>query len=344
MRDGGKTHDLLAGDGAERGLIPFIEATAPLALLTQLPQQLQAILAAGVRHHGRLALSVGEQLSRRWLARCETPYRDDVFAVAERIGMPGGALLNLSYEWSCTTGVAADPSGVGNRMLRTLDWPMPEIGRHVAIARHDTPHGAYVNVTWPGFVGVLTAMAPGRFSAAINQPPMRRHSPVFGIDWLVNRRRVWRSSAQPPSHLLRRVFETCATYADARAMLRDEPLCIPAFFTLSGVGAGEGCVVERLEDRAVVHDGETCMANHFLGFSVPSRLRGDASEPRRAQMQSRQRSAGDDFGWVVPPILNKTTRLSVIANAARGALKVQGWEGASPVTQVFDLPVTTRAA
>lgn len=122
-------------------------------------------------------------------------------------------------------------------------------------------------------------------------------------------------------------------------MLRDEPLCIPAFFTLSGVDSAEGCVIERLEDRAAVHEGETCMANHYIDFTLPSRSRGDASEPRLKQMQHLQRSAGDDFGWLTPPILNKLTRLAVIANAARGTLKVQGWEGMTPVTDVFDLPV-----
>ena len=42
------------------------------------------------------------------------------------------------------------------------------------VARHESPAGSWLNVTWPGFVGVLTGMAPGRFSIAYNQAPIRR--------------------------------------------------------------------------------------------------------------------------------------------------------------------------
>ena len=51
--------------------------------------------------------------------------------------------------------------------------------------------------------------------------------------------------------------------------------------------------------------------------------------------------APGDFSWVRPPILNQTTRLAVIANAARGMLSVQGFEASGgkvgPATAVFQL-------
>jgi hypothetical protein len=39
------------------------------------------------------------------------------------------------------------------------------------VARHQAEAGRFLNVTWPGYAGVTTAMAPGRFSAALNQAP-----------------------------------------------------------------------------------------------------------------------------------------------------------------------------
>ena len=65
------------------------------------------------------------------------------------------------------------------------------------------------------------------------------------VDWAIGRARLWRSDASPPSHLLRLVCETCATYPDAKRLLSEAPLSLPAFFIVAGATPGEGCVIER---------------------------------------------------------------------------------------------------
>jgi hypothetical protein len=319
--------------------IPLFDVceAGPLALLDKAPDRLTAIVAEGRKQYGGLALRMGDRASWQWLTRNGNPYRDEIAAVAAHVSVPGAYLLNLSYEWTCTSGVGRDPRGEGNRMLRTLDWPMNGLGRIVVVARQRGDAGPYYNVTWPGFVGVLTAMAPGRFSAAINQPPMRRFSGSCWFDWLINRTGTWRKSALPPSHLLRRVFDECRTYGEAREMLAETPLCLPAFFSLSGADRDEGCVIERLEHRAAVHETPASIANHWLGFDVPGRDRGTDSGGRRNLMETVRDRVGDDFSWVRPPILNDNTRLAVIANAARCTLMVRGWETEGPATRVFSL-------
>lgn len=324
------------GDPACLPRIPLINAATPLDLLEH-AAHLTDILAEGHRHYGRTLLSIGDRVSRAWLDRCDTPYKADVLAVAERLNVPGAVLLNLSYEWSCTTGVAPDPSRQGNRMLRTLDWPMPGLGRNIVVARHEARPGPYYNVTWPGFVGVLTAMAPGRFSAAINQPPMRRMTPLMPVDWMISRAGLWRNRAAPPSHVLRRMFEACRTYGEAKRLLTGTPLCLPAFFSLSGTAPGEGCTIERTEITAFVHDSPASIANHWIGIDRRGHDRGDDSPGRRALMDRLRDGPGDDFAWLIPPIRNRKTRLAVVANAARGLLTVQGWEADGPATDVFRL-------
>ena len=65
--------------------------------------------------------------------------------------------------------------------VRTLDWPFKGLGRHIAVARmRGAGGGDFFSVTWPGYVGALTAMAPGRFAACINQAPMWRRSGIAG--------------------------------------------------------------------------------------------------------------------------------------------------------------------
>jgi len=174
------------------------------------------------------ALAFMDGVSPRWLDRSNNPYRGEIDEIAALLGKPGAYALNASYEWACTSGVGPDPEG-GVRLMRVLDWRLAGLGRNLIAAWQRGPAGEFINLTWPGYVGVITAAAPGRFAVAINQPPMMRWGATPPIDWLIGRAQVWRSRALPPSHLLRLVCESCATYKDAKQCLAEMPLCLPAF-------------------------------------------------------------------------------------------------------------------
>lgn len=320
--------------------IPVIDTgtAGPLALTEAAPERFDLIVANAVAHYGEAALRHGDRLSRRWLERSGNPYLGEIDRVAARLGRPGAYLLNLSYEWTCTAGVGADPDGAGMRLIRTLDWPLDGLGRAVVAARRAGPAGRYIDVTWPGYSGVVTALAPGRFAAAVNQPPMRRFSPVPALDWMIERTRLWRERALPPAHLLRRVFDSCASYAEAKWALVETRVCLPVFYTLAGTGAGEGCVIERTESAAWVREAPASIANHWVAAPFVGRPRGVDSEGRLRQMEAcRDDARGDDFSWVRPPILNATTRIAAAVNAASGRLLAQGFESDGPATAVLRL-------
>lgn len=329
--------DVVADPTAPLPAIPFIDATAGgrPALIAAAPTRLAAIVDAGTRRYGTMALAVGDRISRAWLARAGNPYLIEIDGIARAIGRPGAHLLNLSYEWTCTSAVGAAPNEPGARLVRTLDWPLDGLGRNVVVAEIAASAGRYLDVTWPGFVGVATAMAPGRFAVALNQAPMRRLTPSCWFDWAVARLRTLRSRGWPPSHLLRHVLDTCRTYGEARAALTSAPLCLPAFFSLAGVGVEEACVIERTEADFRVREGPAAAANHWAAFDRPQRARGVDSVGRQRQMEAWHSRAGHDFAWVAPPILNPTTRLAVVADPATGRLSVIGYERDGPATQPF---------
>lgn len=321
--------------------VPLIElgAHGAEALLDAAPARAEALRRIGERHYSRLGLRLGDAVGRAWLRRSANPYLAEIEAVAARLGVPGGVALNLSYEWACTGLVGPDPGGSGARLLRVLDWKLEGLGENVVVARAAGPAGAYYNVTWPGAVGVLTAMAPQRFSAAIHQAPMRRHGLGFLGDWAVNRARVWRSRALPPAHLLRLVCETCPDYATARERLIQTPLALPVIFILAGAVAQDSCIIERTEDRAAVHDGPGSWANHWQAgdFGPGWSERGHDNPGRCAGLTQLARQATLDFGWLTPPVLNPDTKLAVRANAATAELAVLGIEQQRPATQEFYL-------
>src|SRR5712691_8603804 len=218
----------------------------------------------------RMLLPAMDALTRRWLQRSHSPYVMDLEAIAVALGFPGIWFLNGTYQWGCTA-VARDEDG-GPWLARTLDWPFPGLGRHLEIARMCGAAGEFFNVTWPGYAGSLTASAPGRFAAAINQAPLwrRTNQPwLRPYDLAVNALRTWHIRFCPPDHLLRQVFEICRDFAEAKHRLETVPIARPAIFTLIGCVPGERCVIERTGQSFATRVDDTSAANDWLHGSKP---------------------------------------------------------------------------
>ena len=163
-------------------------------------------------------------------------------------------------------------------------------------------------MTWPGAVGTLTALAPGRFAAAINQAPLFRRTRSNALrraDYLCNfARTLWSERGMPPLHLLRHAFETAADFSEALALLTTAEIARPVIFTLVGCAPDEIAIIERRERDATVHRGEGAVANDWrqpvdgweprpsrslrLRSTAPSAARrSQARPPRRRRPSTR---------------------------------------------------------
>jgi hypothetical protein len=324
------------------------------------PDKAAALIETALSSHPLLPVgaAVADVISRRWLERQQNPYLSEIRRVATGLARPGVYFLNIVYEWACSTSAAPHPGGSGMRLIRVLDWGLQGLGQHVVIARQPGRHGIFYNATWPGFAGVLTAMAPRRFAAAINQAP---RLPIFGPRWIdeaAGRVRMLRSKAAiPAAHLLRRVFEEARDYGEARQMLIDERqrLAMPALFTLAGIAPREACVVEAIGPQRRVHDaaagdGFTIgIANDWLSGDLPGMPRAHALERsatvgprennrlRRSTVCALQQGAFAGAADLVPPVINSHTVMVVSANAASGEMMVEALDplaGAGPLPRV----------
>jgi hypothetical protein len=305
---------------------------------------------------GSLRLApVLDKVSSAWLARTPSPYLNEIAAISGLVAGGGVWFVNASYEWGCTTRVDAAPTP---RLWRTLDWPFPGLGKHVAVALQDGGAGVYANVTWPGAVGVLTAVAPGRFAAAINQAPMFRRTRAHALvpyDLALNALGTWRDNGSwPAPHLLRHVFDNCATFDEAVEVLTTLPLARPTLYSIVGASPSQACLIERTRTEAVVKRGNATIANDWHpdsprreGYWMPrgSLVRGaDDSDLRRKCLEDDE--PGASFDWLREPVLNGFTRLAVEASAATGELRVLGleptrrwWAEATPATAALDVVV-----
>ena len=303
----------------------------------------------------RFCLTPIDRIARNWLRRSASAYRAELEHVAEILGFPGAMALNMSYLFACTTQAYEDADG-RSCIRRTLDWPIQGLGQAVEVAWQKGAAGDYYNVTWPGTVGVLTAMAPGRFCAVINQAPMLRRTSGrlgFPVDAALNLRNALASEGDwPPDHLLRYAFDHCESFEEAVVFIARAPLARPTLFTLAGVKRGEMALIERTEREARVLRGPVVVANDWQepqrGWQA--RMSYENNELRKTAMRGVAPDA-PRFSWVTEPVLNRLTRLAVeMSSAGEGDLVARGYEcpylkGAPrPVTQDFHLVHATPTA
>ncbi len=139
-----------------------------MAVAERIGSRALLLLEAATGHVSQRTLRLADLLSRRWLESNRSPYLSEIQALANRAKRPGIYYLNVSYEWGCTTAARPSPDGISAVLQRTLDWEVNGIGRYIVAARIANPLGAWISFTWPAFTGVIQAVAPGRFAAAIN--------------------------------------------------------------------------------------------------------------------------------------------------------------------------------
>lgn len=320
--------------------IPIIETGPdfPLATLRASEDRTHALLDIATRRYPKRLLAGLDKVSRAWLVRWNNEHLDEIDAIAGVLGRPGAYFFSINYEWACTCRAAPSPDNRSARLVRVLDWKTPGLGANLVCAKVEGARaGPFAVVTWPGYTGVLQVMAPGRFSAALNQAPMRDPTGLFYVDWAANRRRVWKMPHPTPVHLLRKVAEEARNFSDARRMLAERPISTPGIFTLAGIAPDETAVIERTENEARVRGGDAVAANHWETPGWPGQSRGENSVERSRMMMKIGAEFDEEFTWLLPPVLNEKTRLAMVADAKAGRLVARGYEATGPATETLDL-------
>jgi hypothetical protein len=187
------------------------------------------------------------------------------WAKAMGVSTSAAAFLNCTYElcscgeflgaqimhpFGCTSGIKYVP-GKGMVHVRTMDWPIAEIGRATRVFRFNDKGRQFISVGVTGMVNVISGMLPGAYSVTINWAPTNE-SPWFEYG---------------PSFLLREVLTKCDTYEDAVNSLCVAPLASPVFFSICGAKKGDACVVERTRHEYAVrpYTGKPLIqANHYV--------------------------------------------------------------------------------
>lgn len=302
------------------------------ALVTDFSHYTDIILDEAVKSYTKYGLKFGDVFSKHWANKSEVLYKNELRNIEKKIGT-GAWMLNFSYEFGCTTAVVPD----GPKLLRVLDWALPGLGKTLVAVKKESDAGSWINLTWPGFVGSVQGMAPGRFAAAINHAPPSDTGLGFYGDWVAGKLNIFSRTSMPPTHLLRLVFEQCETFEEALNMLLHTPICAPVFYTLVGCHPGDIAVIERLPNSYVCHDGLSCaISNHWISEGMPGRSHSVDTVERLETMQNHLDGRGwhpPAFCWLDPPILNECTRLVFEAHPSIGEIIACAYEDGYQVSK-----------
>lgn len=175
----------------------------------------------------------------------KSEYAEDIKTIAKLLKVEEGDIIcgNLEYElamcgvtnpFGCTAAAIYVPK-LGMLHVRNLDWPGECIGKYTIKVVYQSHFGSFTAVTWPGYVGILSAVAKNRFSATISLLPWP------GFDWLPKPNIFgW-----PASFLLRYIFENCESFEDAFKKIKKTPVVAPVIITLVGPKKGQAVAIER---------------------------------------------------------------------------------------------------
>jgi acid ceramidase len=123
-------------------------------------------------------------------------------------------------------------------------------------------------ITWPGFTGALSGVAPGRFAISLNAV-LSDELPAF---------------APPITYVLRSVFEDARSFDEAVERLTTTDIASDCLLLVTGTRPGEMVVIERTPTRAAHRnpvEGRLLVANEYLSLSTSSSAAGPDQELQR---------------------------------------------------------------
>jgi len=260
---------------------------------------------------------------------------ESISGLAAALRVPRDELLLASYAYDlgqvgCSTLVCR--SGGTPLHARNLDWDFPRglLRKYATVFRvRGAPAGSYTHVSWPGFHGVLTGVAKGRFSVAVNYVRHRAYSKTTGL----LRRAV--GGSWPVALAVQHVMEEAKTFREAVGFLESVPLVSPVLFSVAGIGPSHGAIIERTPresaTRMLGKVDSVRVTNHYVSRSFV----GDGDEDLTEGSESVERLDALDVGLasvvdsstrafrLLDRVANETTVYQVAMAPASGRMNVR---------------------
>lgn len=204
--------------------------------------------------------------------------------IADQLALPLAEVLvgNLYYDALKTAiGCSAFAVDAGGAVLhaRNLDWWTENdlLARHTLVVDFvGAPAGSFTAIGWPGFAGLFSAVARGRFAITLNAALSTEPAQL----------------APPVVFELRSAFETVRTFAEVVERLAAVAIPCDCLLLVTGPQPGEMVVLERTPRQCALRradGGVLAVTNDFLalrsGFEPPGNALLATSCGRYARLQ-----------------------------------------------------------
>ncbi|XP_012371530.1 acid ceramidase-like [Octodon degus] len=192
------------------------------------------------------------------LGKFPAPYEEEMKGISDATNISLGEIIafNIFYELftMCTSIITEDKKG-HLLHVRNLDFGI-SLGQNVSDSKlviteqlklltvnldfKRNNKTVFKATSFAGYVGALTGFKPELFSLTINER-FSIHGGYLGVlEWILGKK-----DAMWIGFITRSVLENGTSYEEAKKILTQANLLVPAYFILGGKQSGEGCVITR---------------------------------------------------------------------------------------------------
>lgn len=211
----------------------------------------------------------------------------------------------LKHLWGCTAFAVDAPGGPIHG--RNLDWFSETGALGTSTAQFRFVRGGverYRTVGWPGYLGCLSGVAPGRFAITLNTVASDDAAELFA----------------PVSFLIRRTLATAPTFDDAVRILAETPVSSDSLLLISGTKPGEMAVVERTPTRSAIRrpkDGLIVVTNDYRSLAVNDESTAESPAESPAEPPAESIGEQSDETDLFSSSCGRFDRCSLLADRAR---------------------------
>ena len=236
-------------------------------------------------------------------------YKEEIESIANILGVSSHKVLlsQLIYELNsaCTT-IVVNTNGK-NKMLRTMDWDMKILKKLTCELEFTRNYKTvFKAVSWAGYLGILTAMVPNKYSLAVNY--RRSNGTILtsikrtiGLSW-------------PIGYLCRHLLEKQLDYNSTKAQLEICDLVSPCYFIMCNKTGNSNIIIRDCsnckdtissEDYLIQTNKDPGLSNSNILFSKEREL---LAEKIILENKDKWKDSTDFLNsFLVYPIINEET-------------------------------------
>jgi hypothetical protein len=208
-------------------------------------------------------------------------YYDELCCLSELLDIPLEKILLLQLSYECNAMCTSVVTKVNGKFMhyRTMDWELPFL-KDITIELEYIKNNKSIGLvtTWVGYVGVLTAISPNKYSISVNF----RITGERGLLKFLGNVKSTLQLKWPVGHMVRHILENEYDYDTMVKFIKETQLISPTYLTIAG---------ETNKPRIIIREPSEVVSDKSSDFTVQANMDSIDSDPRYDILDSKGRIA-----------------------------------------------------